>query len=401
MSCSSITKKSKTNLPYIEPSIRLIAGFLLTAIGVMLYLHNEMLFLLLGFLFFISVNLFQSAITHFCLMEKVLRYLGFRSELDEIKELSAEAHRSAAIQKSYMDTLNLLNEAVLELSEDGVIHSASDGWPRLLGKDVDDSQILGRPISDFVEDSDKFLIVDMLNKVVTSQQKVNSVRFRLICDDQSEHWIGGKFMLQQLKGDELSVRGVLQDITDAYLQEKQIKHMAMHDSLTGLPNRVMLESKMEHALAMSKRYKKMMGVLFIDLDNFKQINDMHGHKTGDNLLVSISRIMKNRLRETDTLSRWGGDEFVVLLPDLNNDTNLRNIAELLMDKLEDELEGEGFDSFVTLSIGGSIYPQDADTNEGLLMQADKALILQKIKVAIMFSSIVNCVTVILVFIIWI
>ena len=104
----------------------------------------------------------------------------------------------------------------------------------------------------------------------------------------------------------------------------------MHDSLTGLPNRVMLENRMTHAMAPSKRHKKIMGLLFIDLDNFKQINDIHGHKTGDNLLITISKIMKNRLRVTDTLSRWGGDEFVVLLPELNNETDLRNISRILI-----------------------------------------------------------------------
>ncbi|MCK4704186.1 MAG: EAL domain-containing protein [Gammaproteobacteria bacterium] len=369
-------KKTENNLPYIEPTIRLIAGFLLTTIGIMLYLHNDMLLLLLGFLFFISLNLFQSAITHWCLMEKILKFSGFRSELDVIKELSAEALHSTAIQKSHIDTLNLLNEAVLELSEDGIILSASDGWCRLLGKNLENCQTLGKPITDFIEANDKILIVDMLRKVNNSQQKVNNVRFRLIGKDQSEHWIGGKFMLQQLN-DELKIRGVLRDITDAYLQEKQIKHMAMHDSLTGLPNRVMLENRMTHAMAQSKRHKKIMGLLFIDLDNFKQINDIHGHKTGDSLLITISKIMKNRLRVTDTLSRWGGDEFVVLLPELNNETDLRNISRILMDKLEDELFAEGFDTVVTLSIGGAIYPNDADTSEGLLMQADKALYFAK------------------------
>lgn len=373
MSCPVTPKKSRNNLPYIEPTIRLIAGFLLTVIGVMLYLYNEMLLVLLGFLFFISLNLFQSAITHWCLMEKILGFIGFRSELSEIKKLSAEAERTAALQKGYIDTLNLLNEAVLELSEEGIILSASDGWCRLLHKPVNECETLGQPITHFIEHGDKILILDMLKNILTTQDPVTNIRFRLKCDGQPEHWIGGKFMLQKINANELKIRGVLRDITDAYLQEKQVTHMALHDSLTGLANRVMLEEKMESTLARAQRYKKMMGLLFIDLDNFKQVNDIHGHKMGDLLLITISKIMAARLRETDTLCRWGGDEFVVLLPDLNNVTDLRFIAESLMDKLEDELAAEGFDSVVTLSIGGAIYPKDADTSEGMLIQADKAL----------------------------
>lgn len=375
--CSTQEKKTKSKLPYIEPTIRLIAGFLLTVIGVMLYFHNDMLLLLLGFLFFISLNLFQSAITHWCLMEKILGFFGFRSELNEIKILSVETQHSATIQKSHIDILNLLNEAVLELSEDGIILSASDGWCRLLGNTPNTCETRGQFITNYIEQSDKILIVDMLRNIATSQKAVISVRFRLITTDQSERWVGGKFMLQQLNDDEIKIRGILRDITEAYMQEKQIQHMALHDSLTGLANRVMLEEKMEYILAHSKRHSKMMGVLFIDLDNFKQVNDLHGHKTGDNLLITISKIMQNRLRETDILSRWGGDEFVVLLPDLNSEANLRDLAEILMNKLEDELIDEGFDTFVTLSIGGSIYPNDAETSEGLLIQADKALYFAK------------------------
>lgn len=355
----------------------MIAGFLLSVIGGLVYLYPNITLILLGFLFFISLNLFQSGITHFCMMEKILKFLGFSSEIDEIKALSDEANRSASIQKSYIDTLNLLNEAVLELSNEGVILSASDGWEKLLCHSINANETVGNLITEYIDKGDKPLILNMLNNIKTSQKKVTTVRFRLICSDQSEHWIGGKFMRQQLEEDNFKIRGVLRDITDAYLQEKQIKHMAMHDSLTGLPNRVMLESKMKHTLAQSIRHTKMMGILFIDLDNFKQVNDIHGHKAGDNLLITVSQIMKHRLRETDTLARWGGDEFVVLLPELNDAKDFHKIADVLMNKLEDELIAAGFETFVTLSIGGSIYPTDAETCEGLLIQADKALYFAK------------------------
>ncbi len=373
MACSIPPNKSKNSLPYIEPTIRVIAGFFISLITILLYFYPQTILILLGFLMFVGVNLFQSGITHFCMMEKMLRLIGFRSEIDEIKTLRDEALLSSSIQKSYVDTLNLLNEAVLELSDKGVILSASDGWSKLLSSTINAEQTVGKSITDYIDKGDKSLVLDMLKKVADAEKKVSSVRFRLICTDKSEHWIGGKFMLQQFNNNEYKIRGVLRDITEAYLQEKQIKHMALHDSLTGLPNRIMLESKMKHTLALSKRNKNMMGILFIDLDNFKQVNDIHGHKTGDSLLITVSQIMKNRLRETDTLSRWGGDEFVVLLPELNDKNDLHIIADVLMDKLADELVAAGFDTFVTLSIGGSIYPNDAETCEGLLIQADKAL----------------------------
>jgi len=131
MTCET---NKKRHLPYIEPTIRTIAGFFLTTIGVLLYLYDEESLLWLGMLFFVSLNLFQSGFTRWCLMEKILKRFGLRSELDEIRTLSKELCESAARQAGHMDTLNLLSEAVLELAPDGIILNASDGWRRLSGR---------------------------------------------------------------------------------------------------------------------------------------------------------------------------------------------------------------------------------------------------------------------------
>ncbi len=375
----SVKSKKNTSLPYIEPSIRVIAGFILSVIGVLLYIYDDFIFILAGSLLFISVNLFQSGITHFCVMEKTLKLFGFRSELDEIKELSIEAERSASIQKDYVKTLNLLKEAILEVSHDGEILTASDGWSKLISQQSVNSDLEQKSDTEncslisYIHQEDKSKVKKLLLKVSVSDETIHRVRFRLKSNENVEHWIGGKFMLENLGDSDVRIRGILRDITDAYLQEKKIKHMAMHDALTGLPNRVLLDKKMEHSLAQAKRNKTMVGVLFIDLDNFKQVNDVHGHKTGDNLLVSVSRIMKQRLRESDTIARWGGDEFVVVLPELKKISDIRDVADSMMGILEEELNDEGFEAIVTLSIGGAVYPDDADTAESLLVQADKAL----------------------------
>jgi len=370
MSCRSVPKvnHSKKNLPYIDPSIRAIIGSMLITIAVILYFDDSLLFIFLIFLLFMGANLVLSVMTKFCILEKMLRLLGFRSELDEIKLLSEETQRAASIQKNYMKTLNMLNEAVLEVSPEGEILSASDGWHRLIGHDAG--------ALSHVHNEDKPLLQSMLEKIVNTDEKVHRVRFRFLAANNTEHWIGGKFMLEKL-GENAHIRGVLRDITDAYLQEKQITHMAMHDALTGLPNRMLLDERMEQALAQAKRHEGIVGILFIDLDNFKQVNDIHGHKTGDHLLVSVSKIMQQRLRATDTLARWGGDEFVVLLPELKRAEDVADVAKTLMHQLENELIAEEFDAIVTLSIGCAVYPDDADSAETLLVQADKALYFAK------------------------
>jgi diguanylate cyclase (GGDEF)-like protein len=220
--------------PYIEPAIRTIAGcFLLVCAFAALY-HPEWKAYWLGFLFFIALNLFQSGLTRFCLMEKILKRAGFRSEMDEIRS------------------------------------------------------------------------------------------------------------------------------------------MALHDTLTELPNRTHLENQIEKSIAQAQRNHKMAAMLFIDLDNFKQINDIQGHKAGDQLLVSVSRILQSKIRPYDTLARWGGDEFVVLIPDLTNPQQARSIGEKLMAAVT---EGQTTDQHLhtTLSMGIALYPNDATSTEALLIQADKAL----------------------------
>jgi diguanylate cyclase (GGDEF)-like protein len=220
--------------PYIEPTIRTIAGgFLLVCAFAALY-FPELQVYWLGFLFFIAINLFQSGMTRFCLMEKILKRAGFRSEMDEIFS------------------------------------------------------------------------------------------------------------------------------------------MAMTDSLTQLPNRTHLENQIEKSIARAQRNNNMAAMLFIDLDNFKQVNDIQGHKAGDQLLISIGRILKSKLRPYDTLARWGGDEFVVLIPDLTDAHQARSIGEKLMLAINEE-NALAQHMRTTMSIGIALYPNDANSTESLLIQADKAL----------------------------
>jgi diguanylate cyclase (GGDEF)-like protein len=138
-----------------------------------------------------------------------------------------------------------------------------------------------------------------------------------------------------------------------------------------------LDDRINDAIKHSDSTRSKFSLLFIDLDNFKQINDLRGHKLGDQLLVEVSNILRDNLKDSDVLARWGGDEFVVLLPFSQEPEIARNVASRLMNALQLGLEKLYNDTFVTLSIGIAVYPDDAATNEDLLMQADKALFYAK------------------------
>ena len=173
------------------------------------------------------------------------------------------------------------------------------------------------------------------------------------------------------------IRGVVRDITNTYRQERQISHMALHDALTDLPNRVLLEDRLDMSISRSIRSGQRVALGFIDLDHFKQVNDHFGHKIGDRLLKEVTQRLKTALRVTDTLSRWGGDEFVVLCPDLNSMDDAKDIAYKLSMLERENISIDGTDFPFTFSAGFAVYPDDASNSEMLLAQADRAMFYAK------------------------
>lgn len=366
-----------SNKTYIEPTIRSIAGGFVVVCGMLIYARPEWSWLWLSILYFVGLNLLQSGFTKFCMMEKLLKKLNFRSELDEITTLN-QVNAEVEARAAFYDTLGLLNEVVIELLPDGRLAFLSDHWLTLLGDEhKSNADFLGHPFVEFINEQDRDTLENLLKTVLNGDRNTVNLRFRMLHQDQHEHWVEGKFALYLKQGKMPGIRGVLRDVTEAHVQEDRISHMAMHDALTSLPNRIYLDDQINAAIKRSSITGAKFSILFIDLDNFKQINDLHGHKLGDQLLIEVSRILRENLKESDVLARWGGDEFVVLLPFSQEPEIARRVAHRLMDALQLGLEKLYNDTFVTLSIGIAVYPDDAVTNEDLLVQADKALFYAK------------------------
>jgi len=160
-------------------------------------------------------------------------------------------------------------------------------------------------------------------------------------------------------------------------QEAAARHAAVHDSLTCLPNRALWEDRIQHGLAQAKRHGWGMGVMFIDLDAFKQINDTLGHGVGDQILVSVAQRLRVNSRSDDTVARYGGDEFVCLLLEIKSESDAAAIAQSILENLHrphDLVTGDHTTQAVVLaSIGIALYPQHGDTAESLLSAADGAM----------------------------
>lgn len=163
------------------------------------------------------------------------------------------------------------------------------------------------------------------------------------------------------------------DITKIKESQQQLRHQAFHDNLTGLPNRTLLLESIDHAIALAKRHKKQVSVLFIDLDDFKKINDTAGHQEGDRFLIEISKKIKSVLRYSDIVGRLGGDEFLVILEDVERQRQIIDIHKRILNLFTKPFYTQENQYFVSCSIGISSYPQDGKDAEILIRKSDMAM----------------------------
>jgi diguanylate cyclase (GGDEF)-like protein/PAS domain S-box-containing protein len=168
-------------------------------------------------------------------------------------------------------------------------------------------------------------------------------------------------------------RGTGRDITEQKRAEEQIRHLAQHDALTGLPNRMLLHDRIGQAIAQAQRNRGVLALLFIDLDRFKTVNDSLGHPVGDRLLKTVAERLGACTRGSDTIARIGGDEFVVLLSDLDQPEDARYVAQKVLDALSEPVTINGHELKVTPSVGICAYPHDGEDVETLMRNADTAM----------------------------
>jgi len=175
----------------------------------------------------------------------------------------------------------------------------------------------------------------------------------------------------RLGNGELAV--IYEDTTGERQAAEMVYHQAHHDTLTGLPNRLLFGDRLQQAFASAQRQQTLLGLMFVDLDHFKEVNDTRGHHMGDLLLQEVARRMKACLRVSDTLARVGGDEFVVVLPALEAPHSARLVANKLCAELRQPFVLEALQVQLSCSIGIALYPESARTRDELVHQADQAM----------------------------
>ena len=166
---------------------------------------------------------------------------------------------------------------------------------------------------------------------------------------------------------------VRDDLSKSQAKEEVSRKAALHDALTGLPNRVLFEEHLDHGLIQAKRHGWKLAVLFMDIDNFKNINDSYGHDLGDRVLLTVADRLQSATRRGDTVSRWGGDEFVCLLLEVKQEADVARLAEDMVNRISEACEFNGTVLSIRASIGIAMYPADGETADILFKNADTAM----------------------------
>jgi diguanylate cyclase (GGDEF)-like protein len=166
---------------------------------------------------------------------------------------------------------------------------------------------------------------------------------------------------------------VRDDLSKSQAKEKETRRSSLQDALTGLPNRVSFEQDLDRGLRQAKRHGWGLAILFIDIDNFKSVNDAYGHGLGDKVLLMMANRLQSFLRDQDTVSRWGGDEFVCLLLEVKQEADVTRLAEKMVKRIAEACEFDGIVLSIRASIGIAIYPADGETADTLFKNADTAM----------------------------
>ncbi|MDG1438579.1 MAG: sensor domain-containing diguanylate cyclase [Emcibacteraceae bacterium] len=295
-----------------------------------------------------------------------------KQAINMAEDLAVAQEEAADSEQRIQSILNAMEEGLVMLNQHGKIVSSNNAMSVIFG--YSPYEFLEMTLYDLVKSS-KLQTPEHIAALLNSQ---NDGHHTYKSDETGRRKDGGAIPLK------IDIREVLleqdkhytvlfRNVSEQYEAEKLVRHMAWHDSLTGLANRNLLSERLDEALKLATRLDKKVAVMIIDLDMFKPVNDLHGHATGDKLLKVVSERLLQCAREVDTVARIGGDEFAIIFTNIEVDNNIVAIADRIIESIQQPAEIDGNIIQIGTSIGISFYPQDADTPAELIRMADVAL----------------------------
>ncbi|MCX6004573.1 MAG: PAS domain S-box protein [Chloroflexi bacterium] len=279
----------------------------------------------------------------------------------------------ARSEERYRTILNNMQDSYFEVDLAGNFTFVNEATCRNLGYKME--ELIGQNFSIIAPGEDEVkAIVEAYNEVYKRGEPHTGFAFKVMRKDGSTGYAETSIsLLKDEQGRPIGFRSVGRDVTERKKMEQQLLEVATHDALTGLPNRTLLYDRCGIALANAQRNHKKVVIMSLDLDFFKNVNDMLGHDMGDRLLIAAAGRLTGALRKSDTVARMGGDEFVLLLWEVDDPDDAVSVAEKILEDFRQPFLINGHSLNVTVSIGIAIYPENGDTMEELLKSSDKSL----------------------------
>jgi len=293
------------------------------------------------------------------------------------------------------DILNNVNEGIVILDEQLEIYLWNN-YMKVITK-IDDKKAIGNEIYKILPNLSKDYFKKSINDVLNNGCKmffsaamhkglVNN-KENLNLKISSFETDGSKFLLLEFidvtnQFTQINIlKDYIQELRRVNMELKQkeniIKKLAYYDKLTGVANRTLFYELAEKFLDNSKRENNLLGLMFIDVDKFKGINDTYGHEVGDKVLIKVASILKEATRKNDIVARYGGDEFLILLPNIKNTDNYNSVVSRIVNNKNKIIDCNGKEINISLSIGISFYPNSGDSIDKLIVEADKAMYIAK------------------------
>ncbi|NMG42377.1 diguanylate cyclase [Aromatoleum toluvorans] len=295
-----------------------------------------------------------------------------RERATQLARTSEFLRRSEA---KYSALVNLAHDGIAATDADFRLTFVNPGFVQLVG--LDEAKLLGRALDELWSEGGG----ESRERILAHLGKGESKRYevRLTRDDGSQLTVLASLApLNDGWGRMKGVIALLSDISERKEAEQRIAHMATHDILTGAVNRLMFGELLAYSLAQARRAGHQFALLFVDLDHFKRVNDDWGHHAGDLLLCEAVRRMQGSIRSSDTLGRRGGDEFVVLLPEIGSEKDAETVAEKIRAAIERPFVLQGREVCISSSIGIALYPEDGKDEDELMGRADEAMYCAKL-----------------------
>ncbi len=301
-------------------------------------------------------------------------YLGYyatTSDIHEQKSVEQQLRRTNSILSAHFDNTPL---AVIEWDTELRVVRWSGQAEAVFGYNA--AEVLGRSLAGWrhIYEEDEPAARRMIDDLMHGRERHSTLRHRNYRKDGSVIWVEWhNSALRDETGRVISILSLAQDVSSRIQAEERLQYMATHDGLTGLPNSVLLNDRLDAALARATRARRRVGVMFLDLDHFKDVNDTLGHRIGDLLLKELARRIRAALRQSDVLARISGDEFVVVLEDLPDENAPERVARMILDEVRRPFHVEGNEIHVSGSLGLAVHPDDGGDAETLLKNADAAM----------------------------